>query len=335
MDASRLPAAFLGTDWEIGAVALAPGKVHARRSDPRWEQGYVLATVGDTPVGFLSTHRSRVPDLPDPDYALKAADEHLLLGGRHDLVAGAVVARGCERGQAAEIRRQLVRAGVEHAAAHGLRAAALYVRDDQAEAFRAGFPSSAEVRPVSRMSVLDIDFDTQEGYLARLSGRKRSVVRRDWRDREAAGLRTEEVPALDAIPAAAPLVTRLKRRYGIPDHERLAAFRLTEWASGTEAEFVAFLTRDAEGGLIAAGFGCRHGDTLEMYEVGLDDSSEHRRLGWAETLFYAPLRHALRRGCRRIQLGLESEQAKIMRGAEASDVWHLITTQENSAEAQQ
>lgn len=158
-------------------------------------------------------------------------------------------------------------------------------------------------------------------HLSGLDHGRRSVVRRDLRRIRDHGLTGACVPAADLVAEAAALVAEVKLRHGVPDHPRLAALRLRAWAAAPVGRRVGFAVRDAGGALLAACFGCHHGQELELTEIGLADHPEHRHLAYVEALFYAPLRYAERLGCTTIRMGLGSSRPKDLRGATFSPVW--------------
>ncbi|HEX5995228.1 MAG TPA: GNAT family N-acetyltransferase [Jiangellales bacterium] len=316
--------------WQASTAALAPSSLLRAARDGRWRTVVLVAMLAGVPVGLLSLTRLKgsafAAATSDPAmlapglFGRVPASDYLLLGGHGDLVADALVAADVSADHRFAVTAALVAEGTGRAERSGLVAAALCVPDGSVEAFVAGFGAAAR-QEVDRAWTLRVPAGGPDGYLASLDHGRRSVVRRDWRRLDALGVRAEECPAREAVGEAAQLVVNVKHRHGVADHPRLAALRLDDWASDEFGLRTAFVVRGPDRRMLAVSFGCRHGEMLEMYEVGLVDDSEVRHAAYTEVLVYAPLRSAWRTGCTTVGLGLGSAQPKRLRGAVGSPVW--------------
>jgi hypothetical protein len=317
--------------WQISA-ALAPQDLLRRAPDAQWAVSWVLAESDGAVVGLLPMWRSIRPrfasGLFDPRQVAPEifgsggdARDYLLIGGAADLVAGYSVARQLTGAERHRVGTALVGRAFAEAGERGLRGASLYVREAQLDSFvGAGAGGRRAACAVDEFAELAVPDQGIEAYLRGLSSGRRSTVRRDLDGLRRRELRSRTVPAADAITESAGLVAAVKARHGIPDHPRLAAMRLTGWAGAALGRRLAFTVRDPGGELLAVSFGCRHGDVLELYEIGLAESA-HRHYAYVEALVYAPLRFAIENGCRLLQLGLGSSRPKMLRGATLSSVW--------------
>jgi hypothetical protein len=328
--------ADIGADeeWRFASSSIAPSRLLVQSHQRRWETRFMAAFHGLELVGLLSTHRLRGATFPaayqDPAVVApelfsghdRPADTYLLIGGHADLVAGPVTRAGLDEVTAAHVGTLLADAAFAAAREQGLTGAALYVRDAQRDQFAAG-GSRLGAAKVGEFAELDVAGRSDREYLASLNHSRRSVVRRDWQQYEAAALRCETVAAGSVLEEAAPLVADVNGSHGVADHPRLALMRLTQWAAERLGERVAFVVRNEAGTMLAVCFGCRWGEVLELYEIGLAERSDSRRLAYVEAMIYAPRRFAARHGCARVQLGLDSTHPKGLRGARFSPVWAI------------
>jgi uncharacterized protein len=312
------------------SAADLPEALFARARPPQ-TRDRLLALEEDSrfPVRYLSTgavvlavYEPTLEEWSDPAYdpsrrldgAASSPAEWALAGGRADLRSALLVAPSAPADEAVEAGARLVLAAAEDARAAGRRLALPYLDDESPllDAVRRLGPS--RLAELGRRALIpDVGADLGS-YLALLSGRRRSIVRRDLRDLERAHVAATPAPWAD-VGEAAPLVYRIHARHGEPDHPLLVADRLERWDENPAVETVAFELR-RDGRLAGVSLGWRRGETLELYEIGLsEDLGQLRRLCYHEIMFYAPLRFAWAHGLRRLELGLSSEEPKQKRGA--------------------
>jgi hypothetical protein len=332
VELNDLPAQVDDQRWVAASEVLLPGRLRRTKGTGAWALTVVLACRDGVPVGVLPLRRARTgvvgeifdPVLVAPDVfgaARRDPRDYLYLGGPADLVSGCAVAEDLTEGQRAEVRRAMVAGGHAVAAEQGLIPAALYVRDAERDAFSLGGVRASH--EVAKVSVLRLPA-TDEEFLAGLSSNQRRTVRKDREAIAGLGLRVEVVPAAELIasargPAVVELIMDVKRQHGVTDHPRLARLRLAEWAGQPGGERVAYLVGDPDP--VAVTFGCVAGSRLEIYETGMSYAAEHRHEAYLESLFHAPIRHALASGISEIDLGLDAETPKTRRGAVTAPVW--------------
>lgn len=336
LTSNDVPALAADVEWDIAAAALAPTRLLAGAADQRWITSFVVAMRDGVAVGLLQVRQWRGKDftttIHDPvavaptlfRSSARGANSYLLIGGT-ELIAGVVVRTKVPTAEAACIVRALADAAFEEARSRDLIGAALYVRDGQITQFGVG-RATAQVDEFASLAIVGAADD--DAYLTHLNSSRRSVVVRDWRQLAANSLRCEEVAAAEVADEAAPLVVNVKQRHGLFDHHRLAAMRLRQWTTEPLGERVAFVVRDRTGLLLAVCFGCRYGDVLEMYEIGLQESSPLRHLAYVEAMVYGPRRYAVRVGCRQLLLGLGASRPKDLRGAHLVPVWAVRDCEE-------
>jgi predicted N-acyltransferase len=281
----------------------------------------VLAHSGSTVTGIVLVQQAKqaaVSAVFDPATVAPtlfgSADprEYLLIGGVTDLVSGTAVRPG------ADVSGVLVRAAHAEAISRGLRPAALYVRDAELATFTgAGLDRTEQVSQACAIRLAGDD----AGYLASLTHNQRRTVLKDRRRIDGLALKSEVLPAGEAV-SLAPLVANVKARHGVADHPRLVRLRLKEWAAEPVGERVAFVVSGSTGPL-AVTFACRTRERLEVYETGLADDAEDRHEAYVESLVYAPVRYAIEHGTAEVHLGLDAVTPKTRRGAVASPVWAM------------
>lgn len=317
--------------WLPAPTALSFGSLRAIYPDARWDCAVVVASLAGRQAGYLAVHRHRFGPCTEATYDVTRvmglparSGEYAYLGGRHDLVAGVVLAEGLDS-DAAAVRRALLDRARAEAAQAGLGAAALYVTDSEVADFADGLGADCVVRQLGSAAVIDIAALGSLGYPAGLRPSRRQLIRQERRRLASLALVVTEVPAAGAVAGAAPLISSVRRGHGVPDHPRLVAHRLGQWLACGVGEHVAFEVRGPAGTLLAVSFGCRAGARLEIYDIGLVPDHEHRHLAYAAAAVHGPVRHAERHGCASVHLGLGSSTPKVLRGAHLIPVWGLAT----------
>ncbi|MCX3061849.1 GNAT family N-acetyltransferase [Streptomyces beihaiensis] len=170
-----------------------------------------------------------------------------------------------------------------------------------------------------------------EAWLRTLPSKgRRDSVKQEVKAFAAAGYEITRVPLADSFTAAAGLLAATQKRYGHPyDIDVLTeSFRRQATAMGPKAE-VLFCARPGEE---PVGFSLFyvHGDTLYVRAVGFD--YERLLRGAAEyfnLVYYASVRIAADAGLRWIHPGIESPDAKALRGARLRPLWLLDLSEDS------
>jgi len=302
--------------------------------DTRWRTHYIAVRLERALVGVLPTYALLVDAWPDPAYNLPAAvgssdsaasgREWLLVGGRTDHAAGFLRAEDAPAEFVARAAREAGRAAEALARTDGRRLAAAYVNPVEREYLAAAFAADASERVVTREALLPVVGDGVGDYLASLRSSQRSVVRRDWRERERLRLATRLLPWLEVMQYAPALVADVAVGHGAPEHPLLVRMRLESWLANPEITTFAFEVT-AGSDVLAVSLAWRWRDLLQLYEVGLAPiGTPGRHVAYVEALIYAPLRHAAAIGCSELRLGMDSSHPKRVRGASLRDVAILL-----------
>ncbi|MEU3609881.1 GNAT family N-acetyltransferase [Streptomyces sp. NPDC035033] len=114
----------------------------------------------------------------------------------------------------------------------------------------------------------------------------------------------------------APLLGAVMARHGhTPDVPALARYLRACAAPGLHP--AVFTVREADGRPVAFSLCVRHGEEMSVRVVGLDHTAVHARdaMDYAHVAVHGPLALAARTGVRRIDLGVGTLDAKLLRGA--------------------
>jgi predicted N-acyltransferase len=331
---------LLGRDqsWRFDATALAPSRLLAAAGDRRWETRWVVARRDAEVVGVLPLYRPRSDAAPEPMFDIGAVaamagvavsprpSQWLYVGGFRDLVSGTATSATLNETERNEVRRALVSAAFAHGRQQSLSAVAMFVRDEEHGAFREALGQAAQSVAHRARAVIAIP-DSLESFLSGLSKSIRYRVRKELAELTDRGLRAEEREVAEILPAAAALIAVAKRRYGVAEHPRLAQLRLREWAGHGSRQTRAFVIRDQNATLLGVSLVGVYADTVELYEAALDEDITDRHLRYTDLLVHSPLAYGLRLGCRRLDLGLDSLEPKVRRGARAEPVWAIAAVE--------
>jgi hypothetical protein len=330
LDSSSRMALPPDSAWRVASIALTPQRLLRETRNGRWQGRIIVGSIGRHVAGIVSIHQWHGREFPSPifDPAEVAgeifpklgqpADEYLMIGNVSDQVAGFSTVKGLDSATEGRLGRALFNRAFKVASDEGLVPAALYVREEQAQALlSAASGDRMQGRVIDHFGKLHL---SDKPYPELLKQSHRSVVRRDLRRLHDLGLRGTVCAAAEVATEASPLVADIKRRHGVSDHPKLIAYRLLQWSRDETGKRIAFCVRDPSGELLAATFGCHHGDLLELYEIGLSPESPLRHLAYVESMIYAPIRYAEAAGCVEVHLGLGTPQPKGLRGASFSPV---------------
>jgi hypothetical protein len=308
-------ASLTSTAGPYGSVA----RLAQVESDRRWRARYIVVRSRHELVAVLPVHCSELDRFPDQNYDPARAfgdgpsspREWLLVGGLRDLVAGLLVAPGevAVRASAAAVA-----SAARLAASEGRRPAIPYLVRD-----------GGHLDVTSRTLVLKevvtaqaCGLSLRPSYPDQLTGRYRSVVRRDLALIRENGLQAEAVLVKNVIDRLAPLIAARNAKYGSPDHALLVRMRLTEWCEVSDVLPVAFQVDCPQ--LYGASVAFESQGRLYVYEIGVDgDAGKARHAAYVELLLYAPIRYGNNRGLASIDLGLGAVTAKKLRGCSVAD----------------
>jgi hypothetical protein len=302
--------------------------------DPRWTSRHVAVSRDGAVVALLPCYAPSKDAWFNPAYDLRrlasemdvgAEADWLYVGGRADLACGLL--RHPSLGAAAE--RAVAGVAGEAVAEDGRGLCALYANETERPLLETALGPGCAVWQVATGSRLAVAAD----YLQALKHSHRSVVARDWRRRDALGLRAEPVEWDEVLDEACELIADVSRAHGVPDEPRLVRMRLEVWRRLDGIERFAFAVL-AGRSLLAVSLGWVAGDLVQVHDVGLVPRGERpaeRHLAYVEAMIYAPLRLAAERGCTTVTLGAAATETKRLRGASLAPLVALARPAEPEA----
>ncbi|MEO3890697.1 GNAT family N-acetyltransferase [Nonomuraea sp. B5E05] len=322
-------------DWRAAGLALSPSRLRAASLDGRWHTQWAVARRGAHIVGLLPMHRSKTATAGDPIYDPRVVAPALwgaspddartwcYVGGFMDLMAGLTLSSTDEPAQREIVGRRLVRAAYDTCLDAGVKPVSLYLRSEDFEIFRRALGPEAVFASLSTNAIIDVLGTSVDGHVAALDKKRRYRMRRECAQLDALGMRAIRAAPSRILAEAAPLIANIKARHKVADHPALIELRLRRWAAGDADEVCALHVRDGRGRLVGVSFVARRDRRVELYEIGLADDQDHRHLVYTELLVHAPLRYAIDHDCSMVDLGMDSQQPKTLRGARLEPVWGL------------
>lgn len=161
-------------------------------------------------------------------------------------------------------------------------------------------------------------------HLASVSSRLRQRFRREMAMFEHSGLRVECRPLASCLDILARLHHELQQRYGQEWDLDRTERSMRRLADAAPAEALLLLAVDETGHAVGFSLSYPWAGTLYVRVTGY----EYERLRSACEYFmltcYEPLRYSAQAGYKRLHLGLESLEAKMIRGAELEPLWSVI-----------
>jgi hypothetical protein len=204
---------------------------------------------------------------------------------------------------------------------------AMYVDTPTVEAFTAAGARSPAVL-LQLEAWIPVPCDGWDAYLASLGSSRAGIVRRDIRRFTDSGHTVEHLGLDRCYTEAGYLLACTERRHGNEANpESLAISLKYQAAVGPRAEVL--LCRTANGN--PAGF-ClfyERGDTLYLRAAGFDYEMLNGSREYFNLVYYRPLREAIARGLKWVHAGIESIEAKALRGAQLHGLWLLDLSEQS------
>jgi uncharacterized protein len=299
---------------------------------------YLGLSAGGRLVAALSSHWAR-EEVDDGYVAARTlelpagapiGDGVLTLGGRRGFLSGVLVAPDLDRSAAADYLATLIGRAMAAGPAPGAAWWWPYLLCSDVDVVvaaraRLGGTAGAGVHLVGADYVIDVVGTTIDDYVAALPTRlRRANFRREDRRFTDSGLEIRRIELADYWARLGPLLAALQQKYGHRQSADEIAAALRRHAEHLGSRAVVFGCFDHD---VVLGFALvnRWGDELTLRALGFD---YERLLGvdeYAQLAMHAPLRHCYEHGLHRLLLGIESDEAKIRRGARPRPVWAVTS----------
>lgn len=274
----------------------------------------------DMPRGLLPVHWS--PEENNGRYRPPLPDA-LILGGRRGYLSSPLLAAQADT----TALPGLVAAACERFGDCGGRWWWPYLTSD--DALNVAAALRVEPGSVSLLGadcVIDVPMGGLERHLAGLSAKQRRTnARREIRAFAESGLRIERSALPRGADILGPLLSQVQRRYGHDHSPGLMTGLLARQAEHLQERSVVFRCLDRHGVTVGFSLAYRHGAELAIRVVGFDYASLDNVGVYAQLGVYEPIRYCAEHGLGRIQLGMESYEAKLRRGAYARPLWSVAS----------
>jgi hypothetical protein len=187
-----------------------------------------------------------------------------------------------------------------------------------------GLVRPEEVIAHSALAVIDLPGKDFSDYLAGLSARRRSTVRRDLARFAASSLSIGTSRLSGALDYAPRLLASVAARHGeIPDVDRMRR-ALVEQAAGLDEISTVVSARLPGGEPVAYSLSYAYGDALFVRLTGLDHARAESAAAYFATTYYEPIRLAYRLGLSRVHVGIGSYRPKVLRGAALVPLYGIL-----------
>lgn len=207
------------------------------------------------------------------------------------------------------------------------------------DALTAADPAGVRPRVAAHLLSADCTLDVPSGgldeHIARLPARQRRTnARRELRTFAESGLRVVRTSLAEHVDTLGPLLANVQQRYGHAHSAEQMTSLLRRQAAHLQDRSVVFLCL-APGDERPVGFclGYLSGRELAIRVVGFDYDRLSGAAEYAQLAVYEPLRYCQENGLERVQLGMESFEAKCRRGARPRPLWALCSLAAPRAEA--
>ncbi len=258
---------------------------------------------------------------------------HLLLGGRQAAHTSVLLADGLSEADRAHAITALLDEAVTLGQSVGAKALAFmfidadsWLLDELAERSYTAFHHATA-------GVMDVDFSTFDGYLARFSRHRRNRIKSELRSFAAAGVTFHQRRMADVLDEIAPLGMALESRYGPTDDSVADARRGHEVVSNAMGDRAVVLTAEEGGQIRGFVLGLHWQDALVLRAAGFDYDFQGKLPLYYGLVFYQAVSYALTAGVRRLYYSIEATQAKRSRGCRMIDEYSMVRGLDDEATA--
>lgn len=309
-----------------GGFYLSRGWLSLQERGSSSRRSYALARLRERLVGALpvdvvevaSNDFYRFPAVlpkghPEPTAPM------MLLGGRAGYAGGPVLDPDLD----AEQRTSTIRALLSEVTrvSHELgRAAVFFYLQDRFRGLVLEAPDVGEPLLARHDATLHLPGSGWTDYLGGLSASRGTKIRHEERLFGAAEYSVTVGELTPWLDEAGPLLANVQSRYGHEADPDEMTEVLAEQVTSL-GEHVAFLCTDEDGLVGFALWFPFRGGSLSLRAAGFDYGRLRRAAEYFNLAYYLPIRWAYEHGVRRLHLGIESLQAKALRGGRLTQLW--------------
>ncbi|MBI1758464.1 MAG: GNAT family N-acetyltransferase [Actinobacteria bacterium] len=266
-----------------------------------------------------------------PERVLPAppAGEAMIIGGRRGYLSGPLFAPGLSAAEQGDALGTLLDAATVWSPEAGGRWWWPYLTTDGATTIRAALTAAGRGPVAAQLLGADCTIAVPEGGLDAHIGalptrQRRTNARHELRAFAESGLRIVRTTLAGHTDALGPLLANVQQKYGHDHSAEQMASLLQRQAEHLQDASVVFLCL-APGDDRPVGFSLayRHGRELAVRVVGFDYDRLRGAAEYAHLAVYEPVRYCRENGLERVELGMESFEAKSRRGAVIRPLWAL------------
>jgi hypothetical protein len=173
-------------------------------------------------------------------------------------------------------------------------------------------------------AVIQISGGSLTEHIAASRKRLRQRFRREMALFSNSGLRLVRWPLESCLGRLAQLQYELQQRHGQDWDLARTERSLRRLAAAAPADSLLLLAVDEADKPVGFSLSYPWGDTFYVRATGYEYGQLRAACEYFTLTCYEPIRYAAQAGCRRLHLGLESLQAKMIRGAELAPLWSII-----------
>jgi len=168
--------------------------------------------------------------------------------------------------------------------------------------------------------------ESYAGYLSNLNQRQRYSTNRETRRFAANGLRMERRPLREVFEPVVDIVTQHERKFDSRvTHEEIREDLGRYLSPGLEERTRVFCAMQGES-LLGTSLSVAHGRTYNVRLGGVHPHATRDAAVYFNCIFYAPIRTASEDGATYLSFGMNTIEAKILRGCRAHSLWAVLDT---------
>jgi uncharacterized protein len=226
---------------------------------------------------------------------------------------------------AADVLALMLDAAEQHAATVGAAStAALYVNARGREQLSRVVDEGAGFFIAGANSVIEVTWGSFEDYVAS-RGHQARKIRRQVATFRGCGYELATGPLSAWIQPAAELFAQLERKYGHDDSAETEARELRTLAASAD-RFSHMLMLRRGGTVIGAVLLLLAEDTVYARTAGFDYDRIGDGFEYFNLAYYEPIRYAIEHGYRRIDYGMATYRAKLVRGGRVEPLWGILAS---------
>ncbi|MBL1118663.1 GNAT family N-acetyltransferase [Streptomyces sp. 110] len=288
--------------------------------------------TGDPSAGLIahwSPQENNERYVPERVLPTPLADKALIIGGRRGYLSGPLLAPGLSVAGQGDALDTLLEAATAWCPQAEGRWWWPYLTTDSATTVRAALTAAGRGPVAAQLLSADCVIAVPEGgldaHIAALpTKQRRTNARRELRAFAESGLCIVRTTLAGHADALGPLLANVQQRYGHDHSAEQMTSLLRRQAEHLQDASVVFLCL-APGDNRPVGFclAYRHGRELAVRLVGFDYDRLPGAAEYAHLAVYEPVRYCQENGLERVELGMESFEAKCRRGAAVRPLWAL------------